>query len=328
MSARRDAFVSGDFVSRPADSGLTARSKFSGTSQSSLSPNAVSTIMDNRKDSANLPVHSLSTIASTAAQTALSHWTSILLMISLIFGGCCANVFALEAIINNQPSSGPLITFAQFFLTAIFTTPSFISLSAGIKSLYITPRSIPLRSWFVYTGFFVSVNLLNNWAFAYRISVPLHIILRSGGPVASMAVGYLYASKRYSQGQILAVALLTFGVVTSALADAQAKGEPIHVATNEGSSLLGTLIGFAILVLAMLLSAFQGIYADRLYEVHGRSHWKEALFYSHTLSLPLFLPTLPQLLTQWHALKSSPSLLAHVLAIIGGPGIPNPELSP
>ncbi|KAL4923763.1 putative UPD-GlcNAc transporter (Mnn2-2) [Aspergillus undulatus] len=212
---------------------------------------------------------------------------------------------------------GPLITFAQFILTALFVSPNFFSLAAGFRSLFLKRRSIPLRSWLIYTGFFVTVNLLNNWAFAYRISVPLHIILRSGGPVASIAVGYLYAGKRYSRGQIIAVALLTFGVVISALADAQEKGQSIQVGVDDSSSIFNTLVGFAILALAMLLSAFQGIYADRLYETYGRSHWKEALFYSHMLSLPLFLPTFPQLLSQWRVLRSSPSLFSHIMAKVG-----------
>lgn len=207
-------------------------------------------------------------------------------------------------------------------------SPSFVSPSAGFRSFFLGRRSIPLRSWLIYTAFFVTVNLLNNWAFAYRISVPLHIILRSGGPVASIVVGYLYTGKRYSQGQMLAVALLTFGVVTSALADAQAKGQSIHIEVNRDSSISNTVIGFAILALAMLLSAFQGIYADRLYATYGRNHWKEALFYSHTLSLPLFVPTFPQLLAQWHALNSSPPLLSQVTALVGQAGDTNTCLTP
>lgn len=168
---------------------------------------------------------------------------------------------------------------------------------------------IPLRSWLVYTAFFVTVNLLNNWAFAYSISVPLHIILRSGGPVASLIVGYLFNGKKYTYGQILAVAVLTLGVVTAALADAQAKGEPLDIGHGEADlDISTTATGFMILASAMVLSAFQGIYADRLYETYGRSHWKEALFYSHLLSLPLFLPTYPQLLDQWRIMLCSPPL--------------------
>jgi UDP-xylose/UDP-N-acetylglucosamine transporter B4 len=162
----------------------------------------------------------------------------------------------------------------------------------------------------IYTAYFVSVNLLNNWAFAYKISVPLHIILRSGGPVASMVVGYAYNGRRYSRGQILAVALLTAGVAAAALADAQAKGQSIEIGAGDDVTLMTTATGFSILALAMILSAFQGIYADRLYGKYGRDHWKEALFYSHFLSLPLFLTSYPQLLSSWRVVVSTPSLLS------------------
>ncbi|RAK74923.1 putative UPD-GlcNAc transporter (Mnn2-2) [Aspergillus fijiensis CBS 313.89] len=241
----------------------------------------------------------LRSAGSGLATSALLRWSNLTLTFSLIFGGCCANVFALEAIIKEQPSSGPLITLAQFLLTAVVAVPDFISPSAGFRSLYLRPRAIPLRSWVVYTAFFISVNLLNNWAFAYKISVPLHIILRSGGPVASMVIGYIFNAKRYTRGQMLSVLMLTLGVVAAALADARAKGRSVNV---QGASTVSTMTGFTVLAVAMVLSAFQGIYADRLYEVYGRNHWKEALFYSHVLSLPLFLPTYPQVATQWRAL--------------------------
>lgn len=198
-------------------------------------------------------------------------------------------------------------------ICALFTLPSFLSFSAGPQSLFISRRAIPLKSWVVYTAYFVTVNLLNNWAFAYKISVPLHIILRSAGPVASMVIGYIYNGKCYSRGQMASVAMLTVGVAAAALADAQAKGLSIKVDSPDTEvDMMTTVTGFTILALAMVLSAFQGIYADRLYATYGRDHWKEALFYSHTLSLPIFFTSYTQLLSQWRVVASSPSLLSHL----------------
>lgn len=166
----------------------------------------------------------------------------------------------------------------------------------------------------------MTVNLLNNWAFAYKISVPLHIIVRSGGPVASMTVGYLFNGKSYSRVQILAVFMLTLGVVGAAIADAAAKGKSLGMtsAGDSSNNLTTSIVGFTILALAMVLAAFQGIYADRLYETHGRGHWKEALFYSHVLSLPCFLPVFQQLLSQFRILLSSPPLLSQIPQSDGG----------
>lgn len=192
---------------------------------------------------------------------------------------------------------------------ALFTLPGFVSWDAGLRGLFLARRAIPLRSWLAYTAFFMSVNMLNNWAFAYRISVPLHIILRSGGPVASMAVGYLFNGRRYTPGQVLAVILLTCGVCGAALADAQAQGRSVHVGPEAGTSASSFITGIAILAVAMLLAAFQGVYVDRLYAVHGSSHWREALFYSHLLSLPFFIPTYGQLTHQFGQMLASPPLL-------------------
>lgn len=66
------------------------------------------------------------------------------------------------------------------------------------------------------------VNILNNWAFAYNISVPVHIVLRSFGSVTTMIAGAL-RGKRYSTLQGLSVLLLTVGVLVSAWADSTAK---------------------------------------------------------------------------------------------------------
>lgn len=208
-----------------------------------------------------------------------------------------------------------MITLTQFIVCSLFTLPNFFSISAGPCNFFLKPRGIPLRSWIIFTAYFLTVNLLNNSAFSFRISVPLHIIVRSAGPVASMIIGYLYNSKRYSRMQIGSVMLLTVGVVGAALADANAKGKSISFSggsTANGQSTLKTVIGFSILGLAMILAAFQGVFADKMYAKFGHEHWREALFYCHTLSLPFFLPALPQLIPQLRELLASPPLLDYI----------------
>ncbi|KAK2867817.1 hypothetical protein FQN49_003445 [Arthroderma sp. PD_2] len=256
-------------------------------------------------------------VASAVAQSTVPAWVNIAIITSLIFGGCCSNVFSLEALIKDDPNFGTLITFAQFVIIAILTFPTIVSPDAGVKSLFISKPAIPLKSWAIYTAFFMSVNLLNNAAFIFQISVPLHIIIRSGGPVASMTIGYLYNSKTYTPMQVVSVAILSVGVVAAAFADASAKGKPLDLGLTPGegsSSPVMTLAGFTILGLAMVLAAFQGVYADRLYQKYGRNNWREGLFYSHALSIPFLLPSYPQLLPQFKSLLASPSVTSFIQA--------------
>lgn len=247
--------------------------------------------------------------------TCLPSWLSTASILSLIFGGCCANVFALEAIIQAAPNSGTLITATQFLLTSLFTLSSHLDLSRGLGHLYLRRRAIPFRRWLVYTAFFLTINMLNNAAFGYKISVPLHIILRSAGPVATMTVGY-FTGKKYTKLQVVAVLLLFLGVVQAAIADARAKGAQIKLLASPGPgrSTAEFWTGFGILVLALVLSATMGVFTDSTYAKYGRGHTQENLFYSHTLSLPFFFLRMPELRSQCQALFYEPSLLTAYMA--------------
>jgi len=56
-----------------------------------------------------------------------------------------------------------------------------------------------------------------------------------------------------------------------------------------------------------------GLYTEETYKEYG-PHWKENLFYSHLLALPLFLPFFPSMRRQFFKLAASPPL-----------GMPSPE---
>jgi dolichyl-phosphate-mannose-protein mannosyltransferase len=87
---------------------------------------------------------------------------------------------------------------------------------------FLRSSPVPFRKWVTSAVLFFTVNMLNNWAFAFNISVPVHIILRSFGSVTTMAAGYL-RGKKYTPLQIFSVAILTLGVMVSAWADASSK---------------------------------------------------------------------------------------------------------
>ena len=59
--------------------------------------------------------------------------------------------------------------------------------------------------------------------------------------------------------------------------------------------------------MAALISAIMGLYIQATYAQYG-PHWQENLFYSHFLSLPLFLPFFPSLQLQFNKMRDSPPL--------------------
>ena len=65
--------------------------------------------------------------------------------------------------------------------------------------------------------------------------------------------------------------------------------------------------GLCILLLAQLMSAFMGAYVEDTYARYNAS-WTENLFYSHILSLPLFLPLSSSLQRQYAKLATTAPL--------------------
>lgn len=126
-------------------------------------------------------------------------------------------VYALEKILKVSADSGLLITFCHFTLTTAFSYPS----QFGGTKLLKTSK-VPQYKWMWIAVLHSTVNILNNYAFAYNISVPVHIVLRSFGSVWTMIAGFI-RGRRYSKLQVASVALLTVGVLVSAWADSERK---------------------------------------------------------------------------------------------------------
>lgn len=88
--------------------------------------------------------------------------------------------------------TGHLITFAQFVLVAAEGLYQHFDRKSPTL---LKPNQIPLHRWLGQIVLFFSVSILNNYAFGYNISVPVHIILRSGGSMTTMLIGYMFGKR-------------------------------------------------------------------------------------------------------------------------------------
>ncbi|KAI9477788.1 MAG: UAA transporter [Benjaminiella poitrasii] len=234
------------------------------------------------------------TFVGALAQMLASEFPMIL---ALIFGGCCSNVFALEVLVTDAPRSGQLITFGQFLFVSLEGLRH--QLTWGRFGPKLKPTIVPIRNWLFLVIMFFIVSLLNNLALGYNISVPLHIIFRSGGLIVNMILGALILKKRYSLGQIVGVLFVTAGVVWATLDNASSSHE-----SNSGNT-TEFLTGIFLLLVAMILSAGMGLFQEVTYRKYGKQ-WREGLFYTHFLALPFFFMFYKDLLNQVTVYNKSP----------------------
>nr|POF26084.1 udp-n-acetylglucosamine transporter yea4 [Quercus suber] len=198
------------------------------------------------------------------------------------------------------------------------SSASYLTQLSPSEPYTVRKSQVPVRRWIFLATLFVSINMLNNWAFAFSISVPVHIILRSFGSVSTMIAGVL-RGKRYSTLQVLSVALLTLGVLVSAWADSETKGKKMSVETSAPT--WDFTIGLGILLLAQALSAYMGTVVEDTYAQYSKATWTENMFYSHLFSLPFFLPLAGSLRAQYAKLANTfplqltPNALAATLGL-------------
>ncbi|XP_029819808.1 UDP-xylose and UDP-N-acetylglucosamine transporter [Manacus vitellinus] len=186
------------------------------------------------------------------------------------------------------PGCGNIVTFSQFLFIAV---EGFIfEANFGRKS-----PAIPIRYYLIMVAMFFTVSVVNNYALNLNISMPLHMIFRSGSLIASMALGIIILKKRYSVSKYTSIALVSLGIFTCTFMSAKQVASDSSLNEEDGVQVfLWWLLGIAALTFALLMSARMGIFQETLYQRFGK-HSKEALFYNHALPLPGFLLLAPNI---------------------------------
>ncbi|EDW62340.1 uncharacterized protein Dvir_GJ16752 [Drosophila virilis] len=217
-----------------------------------------------------------------------------LLAMILVFVGCCSNVVFLELIIKIDPGAGNLITFLQFLFIAleglIFTS----------KFFTVRPK-IALKDYVKLVVLFFGANVCNNYAFNFNIPMPLHMIFRSGSLMANMIMGIILLKKRYNLRQYSSVAMITAGIVLCTLVSSGDVKDNTHHSLKVETSFSDVFwwsVGIALLSVALLVTAYMGIYQEVIFKRHGK-HPREALFFTHMLPLPGFLIMASNIAQHW-----------------------------
>ncbi|KAI0653434.1 UAA transporter family-domain-containing protein [Cubamyces menziesii] len=233
------------------------------------------------------------------------------LILSLVFGGCCANVWSYEQLLKMDAHIGTTLTFSQMLFITAQSLPSFLFFPKGSRVPRLKPRHVPLRDWALQVLVLTSGSLLNNWVFAFSVPLTVQIVFRSAGLAVSMLLGYAVLKKRYSIAQVAAVAFVSAGVVLATLsrpATPKASSSPPDVGRYT--------IGVVMLAVSLLLTGILGVFQERTYTKYG-PHWKEGVFYTHCLSLPIFLLFIPDLKRGFGGLSDPRTLSPETLSTFG-----------
>ncbi|ESK84616.1 hypothetical protein Moror_13328 [Moniliophthora roreri MCA 2997] len=221
------------------------------------------------------------------AASLLLDYSSILTM---VFGGCCANVWTYEQLLMLNPRIGSTLTFSQMIFITVQSFPSFLMLPRSDKGKitswipHLKPRQVPISEWALQVLVLTTGTLLNNWAFAFNVPLAVMIVFRSAGLAVSMLLGYFVLKRRYNLYQVVSVIVVSVGVVLATLS----KSSSPSAKTVTHDSLDQYAIGISMLVASLVLTGILGILQEKAYKKYGPC-WQEGVFYTHLLALPVFL---------------------------------------
>ncbi|KAG5675045.1 hypothetical protein PVAND_004984 [Polypedilum vanderplanki] len=203
-----------------------------------------------------------------------------------VFIGCCSNIVCLELIVKYDKGAGHLVTFTQFLFVAchgLFATSKFFAVK----------RIISLKDYITLVTMFFISTICNNYAFNFNIPMPLLMIFRSGSLMANMIMGIIILNKSYDALKYISVILITIGICICTIVSGMNLNLKDEKKTNENnygySVLFWWSIGILLMTISLFVSALMGLYQETLYKKNGK-HPDEALFYTHLLPLPFFIP--------------------------------------
>uniref|UniRef100_A0A7E4V6Z6 UAA transporter n=1 Tax=Panagrellus redivivus TaxID=6233 RepID=A0A7E4V6Z6_PANRE len=207
---------------------------------------------------------------------------SAALSVAGVLTGCIGSMTCVESLAKQQPAAMNLLTFSTFafiFLEGLIVTSKFFTVK----------NQIPLKGYVPVVITFFLVNVINNQALNYHVPVPLHIIFRSGSLLTNLLMNRLYLGRTYTTKKYLSVVVITVGIIVCTLASAGVeKKEAALSAEDAAKHYKEWSIGIIMLTVALLASSFLAIVQESLYTKYGK-HPREAMFFIHGLSLPVFV---------------------------------------
>eukprot|EP00242_Pyramimonas_sp_CCMP2087_P014760 CAMPEP_0198203374 /NCGR_PEP_ID=MMETSP1445-20131203/6652_1 /TAXON_ID=36898 /ORGANISM="Pyramimonas sp., Strain CCMP2087" /LENGTH=296 /DNA_ID=CAMNT_0043874743 /DNA_START=280 /DNA_END=1170 /DNA_ORIENTATION=- len=162
----------------------------------------------------------------------------------------------------------------------------------------------------ILTGLYAITCMFNLYVASFHISNALQHVVRAASPMSTLLVGLLAFGREYSAAQIVGVALITAGSLTTISAEASwlvADGAETTDLSRTGvilsfvrelqinASLQWWTLGVVLLNLNMICTSFLTQMQTRGFDRWGKQQWRDMMLLQHVLSFPIFLPFVPLL---------------------------------
>lgn len=130
----------------------------------------------------------------------------------------------------------------------------------------------------------------------------LLLVFRSGSLIANLIMGQIILKRRYSFWKYVSVLMITIGILICTLASSH-----YEVKMEEENSTIWWIFGVCLMSCSLLIAARMGLFQEMLFKKYGK-HPEEALFYTHILALPTFLPLMTDVTSHFHKMFQSPDI--------------------
>lgn len=236
-----------------------------------------------------------------------------LLPFFMVFGGCMSSVIFMEYVLQGDPDAGNLLNATEFVFVLVQSIPGRLQPGTFSRGLRFRPFVAPWISHVQHALLWVSMSTLANYVFSFNIRIPIHTLFRSCNVIASVILGRLLFSQRYTLRQLVCVVVITVGIFLGSVGDAKkfaaagsapsttcvdcgtASGAASATAGDGTWTELGKWsAGIAMLVCVQMLQATLGHVQAVLYRRYQKQGSREELsdeylFTSHVASLLMIL---------------------------------------
>lgn len=204
---------------------------------------------------------------------------SLALPVLLVIASGCASGVPAEWLISRDKGCAHLLLLADYVYNLVATAPGVVRSRHGRGAW-----ALPLRWHLALAASNFGYNALLTAAMSSPLPMSVVVVLKNGGLVANLIVGCLLLGKRYSFWQVLAVLVVTAGLVATALGGSRSKA----AGGDETQLQAEATFGVALMVAALFVRALWGALQERTMKRGGCPELvAESMFFRAAFGLPM-----------------------------------------